>query len=338
MTLAGARRPHADEVAHGPEVEARARGCPACGCRIRRPRFNAGGYDYVECPGCGLAHLDPLPAEHEARAVFDASYFTGGLAGGYDDYLADESLHRENARLRLEMLQGFGLSPPANVLDVGCAHGFFLDEARARGWTVSGIDVSEAASAYAATRFGLDVVSEIGRARGDGGAPYDVVTLFQVLEHVASPLHLLRDVHDVLRPDGALVLETWDRSSAVARLMRSHWQEVAPPSVVWLWDRQSITLLLAAAGFDLVVTRRSAKRVSLRFVTSLLDDRGGALGRVGHLVGAHARRDRSFLYRLGDLITVTAIPACGDDGQPATGTPTRRAKRDTERSRTSIGP
>jgi SAM-dependent methyltransferase len=314
MALAQLRRK--DNVEAGPSGarDSAKNECPACGCRIRRRLFAVGGYRYVECPGCGLAHLDPVPLEHEVRAIFDESYFTGGLSGGYDDYTADEGLHRENARLRLDMLDNVGIVPPGRLLDVGCAHGFFLDEARGSGWGVRGVDVSSTAASYASTCFGLDVASDLTVASRDD--PYDVVTFFQVLEHVASPLEVLEQARDSLAERGTLMIETWDRGSMIPRLMRSQWQVVAPPSVVWLWDRCSLAFLLASAGFRITSARRSAKRVSLRFVTSLLDQNRGPLGCICRLVEGTPLCERSFRYHLGDLITITAAPSVTRDGRP----------------------
>ena len=280
--------------------------CPACGGRDLRHVFTVGGTRYGECPWCGLAHIHPIPLERELRAVFNHGYFSGGLRGGYDDYVADEALHRGNGRLRLQMFADNGIRPPGRLLDVGCAHGFFLDEARADGWNVRGADVSRAAAEYAWTHLGLHVVDDIAAALAD--APYDVVTLYQVLEHVVSPGDVLREARSALSPDGALVIETWDRGSLIARLMRSHWQVVAPPSVVWLWDRQSLRLLLQASGFEMTNVSRTMKRVSVRFALSLLDPDSRASRLMHRALDRTPMRDRSFLYRLGDLITVTATP------------------------------
>jgi SAM-dependent methyltransferase len=291
-------------------------GCLGCGYRDRVPLFDLGQYRYVECRRCGLAHLDPMPCEREAQSYFEDSYFNGGVAGGYDDYIADEALHRQNAHLRLKLLTELGTAPPGQLLDVGCAHGFFLDHARASGWTVRGVEVSPVAATNARTHFGLDVVPTLTDAVGEHPGEHDVVTFFQVLEHVASPLDALSQARACLRPDGLLVIETWDRGSAIARVLGSRWQEVAPPSVGWLWNRDTLRLLLATAGFSLTDTRRTSKRVSFRFVASLLDDRGCVSASAARLIRHSPLRSRSFAYRFGDLITVVATPTGAGETRP----------------------
>ena len=71
----------------------------------------------------------------------------------------------------------------------------------------------------------------------------------QVLEHLVDPLGALRAVHRSLRPEGHLRIETWDRSSLVARLLGARWQQVTPPSVLWLFRGDDLAAVLGAAGF-----------------------------------------------------------------------------------------
>ncbi len=308
IEVPGARAATPRSASH-PSYGRRASACPACGCRVRHPLFAPGGYRYVECPGCGLAHLDPLPTDDEARANFPDGYFAGAIPGGYDDYLADEMLHRANARERLALLEQRGARAPGRLLDVGCAHGFFLDEACRAGWRGEGVEVSAGAAEFARTRLGLDVTDDLAGVAAHQPGAFDVVTIFQVLEHVGSPAEMLGLARRCLRPSGTLVIETWDRSSLVARALRSHWQDVAPPSVIWLFDRHSLGLLLGTAGFGAGEMHHTAKRVSMRFVASLLDDHGGAFGPIGRAIRRSPLRERSFRYRLGDLVTVVATPA-----------------------------
>ncbi len=284
------------------------RACIACGCEVRRPLYRKDGYVYVACPGCGLAHLDPVPTDAEARAIFDYGYFTGRLVGGYDDYEADEPLHRRNSSARLDLIERERGGRGGTLLDVGCAFGFFLDEARARGWKVDGVEVSPLVADAARRRFVLNVVPELAEVAAARPATYDVVTVFQVLEHVSRPDDVLRLVGRCLRPGGTIVIETWDRASLVARASGRHWHEVAPPSVVWLFNRASLPPLLRRAGLEDVRVMPGAKLVSLRFAGSLLDSPGqqSPLAVLGRVLRSRPLRDRAVRYRLGDLLTVVA--------------------------------
>src|SRR5689334_13558084 len=124
----------------------------------QEPRWRKHGFEIFRCSCCGLLFRGQLPTPEELLAIYDRSYFVrqqDGDAQGYADYLSDEPEHRLTARLRVRELGRVseGLrsqeggqahrSPDgvrtARLLDVGSAAGFFMDEARAAGWEVSGI-------------------------------------------------------------------------------------------------------------------------------------------------------------------------------------------------------
>ena len=279
-----------------------------CGGRFDGVVARVGSYRYLACDCCGLARLDPMPSTEDVRDFFDPSYFTGGRVGGYDDYAADDAIHVRNARLRLDRLAADLPAGPVRLLDVGCAFGHVLRDAQSRGWEVQGVEVCEEIADHArrgtASRVDADLADVPSGSRGS----FDAVTMFQVIEHVPSPDLDLAKVHSLLRPSGLVALETWNRSSVVARLFGGHWQLLSPPSVLWAYDRRSLTLLLRRAGFDLVRYRRTWKFVSLRFSASLLRDGGqpGIAARVGRIAARMPLRDRALPYALGDLVWVVA--------------------------------
>jgi SAM-dependent methyltransferase len=286
--------------------------CPACGesrAELRaepRGTIDKDGYRYTLCAGCGLASLDPLPRPTDAEALYDAAYFESGAHGGYASYLQDERIHRRNARIRLRRIGRVRPRPPGRILDIGCAAGFFLDECRRAGWEVEGLDVSSWARTQTMEQLGIPVADDLPALAARAHSTFDVVAASQVVEHAAHPDAMLRALHDLLRPDGLLFLETWDRGSPAARLFGSHWQQITPPSVIHLFDRRSLEALLHRAGFRDIHVFRAKKFVSVGFVTSLLGAKYRALGACARWM--HGRRVGRFPlpYFLGDLIHVTA--------------------------------
>lgn len=270
--------------------------CAVCGHPLA-PLFTKDGHHFGRCTTCRHAQLDPLPSEDEARRLYGHGYFAGEVTGGYDDYDADEALHRRNARARLRRLDRAAGGVRGRVLDIGCASGYFLDEARRDGWAVHGVDVSPAARARAAG-LGIEVTDDLAEVAAADPAGFDAVTLFQVLEHAVDPVATLGLAADCLRPGGTVLIETWDRGSAVARVLRGSWQQVAPPSVLHLFGRQSLHESLLRAGFHPGRPRPSSKWVSAGFVASLATAGRTSLGRgrLGRL---------PLLYAFGDLVTVS---------------------------------
>ena len=162
--------------------------------------------------------------------------------------------------------------PPGSFLDIGCAYGYALDEARAQGWSVVGVEPSPAA-AQRARELDLRVVPDTGAALAEHPEGFDVVAMCQVLSHVPDPVAAVASAARALKPGGLLFIETWRRDTVLARLAGRHWHVISPPTVVWLETSSSIRALLERVGLDVVGWTRGRKTVSLGLVASLLDDR-----------------------------------------------------------------
>jgi SAM-dependent methyltransferase len=239
--------------------------------------------------------------------VFDAGYFEQAAGGGYAGYTRDEELHRHNARARLRRLARAGARSPGRLLDVGCAAGFFLDESRRAGWDVVGVDVSAWARDKARGDLGLDVRPSLDEVARRESGTFDVVTFFQVLEHLADPQTALRLGHACLKPGGLLMIEAWDSRSWTARLCGRHWQVLTPPSVIHLFSRRSLELLLETEQFEIETIRCTSKYVSAGFVGALLaSEHPKTLRFLGWLTSRRGIRGIGCPYMLDDLITVTA--------------------------------
>ncbi len=277
--------------------------CAACCGQAASEKIEKDGFYFRVCATCGTASLDPLPSKRETAEIFGEDYFVGGANGGYRDYLADESLHRRNARIRLRAIARSGAGV-GKMLDVGCASGFFLSQAQRRGWDVMGMDIAPWAAREARARFDIRVCSDLESIERES---VDVVCMSQVLEHSLEPLDLLRRGYRCLRPHGLLFVETWDRGSAVARLFGAQWQQITPPSVVHLFTRSGISSVLARTGFDDPKFARAAKFVSLGFVAGLLGQKYPRLPRFLRETASTGSVGRLPLpYFFGDLIHVTA--------------------------------
>lgn len=277
--------------------------CAVCGATAWGSGLRKDGYSYASCQGCGVLRLDPMPAPETAAALYDEGYFTESTSGGYHDYLADEAIHRRNARRHLDRLERLGARPPGRLLEVGAAAGFLLDEARLRRWEPVGVEVAPIAD-HARDELGLAVhrrVTDLPQATGSAGA-FDAAVMNQVLEHLPAPDVALAEVAARLASGAALTIETWNRAALVARRLGAGWQQVTPPSVLWLFSDDDLRRLLLDTGFVDVTVARATKWVSVATVLGQSADDTGPLRRL-----ADSRVGSIGLpYHLGDLVVVTA--------------------------------
>jgi 2-polyprenyl-3-methyl-5-hydroxy-6-metoxy-1,4-benzoquinol methylase len=206
---------------------------------------------------CGLVYTAPLVAA-EAAAGYTETYYHGQV---YPDYVRDRPAIRRNAARVLAELES--ALAGRRLLDVGCAHGFYLDAARARGWSVRGLEVSEYAANYARRELGLDVDTVSIATPPANLGTFDAVMMWDVLEHIERPDLALAKVREHMDPQGRLVLSTGDYRSALQRLVGRRWRIFSDPTHVFFFDAQTVTRLLTAAGFKVLSVRRRGKYVSL---------------------------------------------------------------------------
>lgn len=224
--------------------------CVLCGSTAApRPELSHPEGRLVRCPGCGLVHVDPLPAPEEARRLYGESYYRDPVRG-YLDYEADEAAFRREFRRRLRLL--IRVRPRGRLLEVGCATGGFLAEAARAGYEAEGIEPDAAVAATAAARSGRPVRAGTIEEVDLPAASFDVAVLFEVVEHLVDPVAALRRVARALRPGGLLAVSVPDYGSLWARLSGSRWPMITPWEHLHYFTRGTLAATLAAAGFDRV--------------------------------------------------------------------------------------
>lgn len=225
------------------------RACTACGAGSPRELFVRDGYHLVECAACGLVYVGEDPGTIDFGRLYDESYYTGGQDGVFADYVGQAPSRRAAARRRLFTLRR--LKPGGRLLDVGCAAGFFLVEAQAH-YRVCGVELSAFSSRFAREQFGLDVVTGTLHDAAFAPASFDLVTLWDVIEHVPDPAAVLAEAARVLAPDGRVVLTTGDIGSDYARSRGADWHLMTPPWHLSFFSRRTIATLASRAGLQVV--------------------------------------------------------------------------------------
>ena len=229
------------------------RDCVVCGQKNPEPLFRKDGYQMVRCTGCGLVYVGEDPSQIDFNALYGQAYYTGGSDSVFADYLGEEAARRRHARRKLALLRHL---PPrvarhGRLLDIGCAAGFFLAEARAH-YEVQGVELSAWSSAYARDRLGLPVFTGTLAQASLPADRFDVVTLWDVIEHVPDPVPLLAEAARVLRPGGRLVLSTGDLGSAYAQAQGAGWHLMTPPWHLTMFSRATLARAAALAGLRVV--------------------------------------------------------------------------------------
>jgi 2-polyprenyl-3-methyl-5-hydroxy-6-metoxy-1,4-benzoquinol methylase len=180
------------------------------------------------------------------------------------DYYLDESAV-EAARAKRDWVAE-SVQPGARLLDIGANLGLFVREAAVR-FRASGIEPSANVVAWARREVGanLEVGSiddELDRFHGQ----MDVVTLFDVLEHLPDPDRALRQCHRLLRPGGHLFLTTPDAGSVMSRVLGRHWYYVDMDEHVALFTRANVRTVLERTGFEVLAARTIGRSYRFSYI------------------------------------------------------------------------
>jgi SAM-dependent methyltransferase len=258
-------------------------------------RARVGHLAVVQCVRCGLWFTNPrdddVTLAHVYAALQDRAYDS------------EDVNRRRTARAHLALVERY--QSPGRLLDVGCATGIFVDEAHAAGWQVTGLETSAWAVSRARERCPQAVflnarLEDVDLP--DGG--FEVVTLWDVLEHVRSPVETLNRVRQWLAPGGWLVLNLPNADSVCARLMGRHWVLLLREHL-WYFSPKTMRRLLNAVGFELIQTRTNWVHFSARNVMRRLAQYPGRPGQwAGRAAGWRALTPVSLAFPIGEMNVV----------------------------------
>ena len=241
----------------------------------------------VQCRECGLVYTNPRLDPHDIVDTYEA----------VEDPLYLEE--REGRVLTFEHhLKPLGrvAGPPdsRSLLDVGCYTGIFVEIAAGHGWDVWGLEPSRWAVEQARAR-GLRVVQGTLDTADLPEAHFDVVTMWDVIEHLTDPRGALEQVYRLLKSRGLLVVHTIDIDSLFARLMGARWPWLMEMHIYY-FSRRTLRAMLKKCGFEVISDRPQGRYLRLGYL----------MNRVGALMPLVGRPAERIVTRLG--LRVVSVP------------------------------
>jgi SAM-dependent methyltransferase/predicted RNA-binding Zn-ribbon protein involved in translation (DUF1610 family) len=220
--------------------------CPACGhASVHRFLYAKNGCDILRCEECGLGRAETT--SFDPTSYYTSDYFSGKRLDGYADYVGTELILRRDFSQTVKFIRRF--HPSGRLLEVGCAYGFLLQEAKPF-FDVSGIELAEDAAEHC-RRSGLQVFT--GQADeallGRLGA-VDVIVLLDVIEHLPSPRDTIALLVNHLSSGGIIVITTGDFGSLPSRAAGSHWRLMTPPQHLWFFSQRSMRTMALSLGLE----------------------------------------------------------------------------------------
>jgi len=213
----------------------------------------------VRCAACGLGTLQPMLSSDEVAALYQTGYFEddyrcGTLAGSYTQEI--ETMRRE-FRPYLAMIRK--LCPGGKYLEIGCAGGATLAEARENGFETVGVELSAEMAEWGTKNLQLDIRAGTLAQQSFPDDFFDVVYLGDVVEHLPEPRKVLAEIRRILKPRGIVAFAyPMELNYVVPRLrIRLQWQRQSPnqPYHLYYYTTQTLGRLLELGGFEVKVER-----------------------------------------------------------------------------------
>lgn len=196
-------------------------------------------YRLVKCNTCGLVRSDPIAPPDVLTQLYRQSTFT---------YKSEVEHIKQTYGRYLSLVTKFDVRKNA-LLEVGCGNGFFLEEALAQGYMdVRGIEPSKAAVLEAPDNIRSLIICDIMRPGIFKSEQFDVICLFQVLDHIIDPASFLDECFKILKPGGAILCLNHNVESWSAKLMKQL-SPIIDIEHTYLYGPKTLSRLFEDQGF-----------------------------------------------------------------------------------------
>jgi 2-polyprenyl-3-methyl-5-hydroxy-6-metoxy-1,4-benzoquinol methylase len=222
--------------------------CPNCGSKEAKLLYDFPSGKYLKCSQCNLVSIDPLPAYNQmvARAEYWASKHHTKTVKVKQHYSAEfqEFAFAEYFR-KMAPFKKTG-----RVLDIGCGIGSFIHAAERKGWDAYGIDIGPSISV--AKKHNLKVNQGRLQDINFSDAYFDIITMFDVIEHINDLNDLFADIRKKLRPNGLLVIKTPNINSISSKILGRDWSAIEPYDHIILFSSRTLKSFLQKRGFKII--------------------------------------------------------------------------------------
>lgn len=270
------------------------RPCVACGSQVGVAHPGQTQSRIARCSVCGLGWLLDPPEGDELASLYSTGFYEPGPTRGA---CLIEAGHSFNNTIRMRELRGLTIG---RLLDVGSGRGRFLGAAKAAGWDVVGLEFEPGMAETSSRRFGVEVV--VGDAvSADVRGPFDVITMWHVLEHLPDPRAALDRAADLLRPGGTLIVSVPNNDSLQARLGGDEWLHLDIPRHIYHFNPFSLSRLVERAGLHVDRIGHFYPEMEVLGVVQTTLNR---LGIEPDLLYRFVKRDRTVTLRRDVLLSV----------------------------------
>jgi SAM-dependent methyltransferase len=212
--------------------------CPGCGATELQQFGYKSGYLLWRCITCGIVFASVRDYKMAVDELYEHYYDRARFSTSAVVVATLERLVRSCEPFRATN----------RWLDVGFGEGGMLEVASRLGWLSYGTEISPAAIEFGKRRAWMVTTDAKSDPRFIKQG-FDVITMVELIEHLAEPMALLREAAQLLRPGGLLYITTPNANSLNRRVLGLKWSVLSPPEHVAIWSAHGLCRALTATGF-----------------------------------------------------------------------------------------
>ena len=219
--------------------------CILCNAPAFTKQFTKNNWDLVKCDNCGLVFACPLPTPVQLEDFYNKH--KQPTQERIETYLRGRASRERRNRRKLKYLE-ITQGHKGRLLDIGCGLGLFVKDASERGWEAQGIDLDKDLIEYGKKKFHLDLIcARLEEANFPDGF-FDVITMFNLLDHIGEPLTFLKEAERVLKPGGVVYLNLHDAGGWKAKKFKENWSAYCPPGHLYYYNLKTLEAMLHKIG------------------------------------------------------------------------------------------
>lgn len=231
--------------------------CPVCGNSSFAPYLICEDYlvsnqrfEIQQCQQCSFRLTNPRPDKNTIGAYYKSDqYVSHNDSGGGVINTAYRLVRNYTLRSKLTLINQLA-GKPGRVLDVGCGTGAFLQSCRQGGWEVSGMEPDPDAREIAQEKLQAEIKQNLNQL--EATKPFDIITLWHVLEHIPDLEESIKRLHTLLEKEGILLIAVPNSNSYDAQLFKEFWAAYDVPRHLHHFTPTTIKPLFNKYGFTLV--------------------------------------------------------------------------------------
>jgi len=249
----------------------------------------------VKCNNCGLVYANPRDEEPVLNKKYEEL--------GSDEYLVAESERTLTFRKDANSVKRYCRS--GRILDVGCSTGIFLTQF-GDNWEKYGVEPSTVNAKIAKSRFGLNIYNSAINELDFEVKFFNVITMWDVLEHLSNPKDVLKKLYENLKPSGYLIICTPDIGSMFSRVTGKRWLHLTRQHLYY-FDRKTLLKTIKISGFSIRRVSTYTRIFTLKYLMRRASIERHIFGRMtATLLNILRLGDLRIRVNFGDFVLVIA--------------------------------